>query len=758
MLKYLLSAILIIPFIGFAQNSQDTIATQQDSEFIALKDSLKAKQDRTDYMLFEGKYDSVILTSIDNIKFAENIGDIDAAFYSRYMMGASFLYLKDFKNAHDYADSYLEFAEKSKDPFKIARAYNFLGALYLSEKKYDSALPYFQKALPISLKRKDTLEVSMIYYNLSESYLNQGDKNKAQLYFEKAKQGIEAMKFQGLTTEMNLLLGKLNLSSNNPEEAIVNFREAIAFAQKGNYIDDNLIEAYKEYSIALFDIGDFKEAFLVRKKFDSLTSVQFEKEKLMAIQNAAAQFSVNEYKKQAHQAELEKKLISEKVLLRNLLLYFFIGAVILMGLFLIILYISHRGRKKLTLTLKEKNQQYLKAKQKSEKLALAKSKFFSTVSHELRTPLYGVIGLTSVLLEDESLKTHQSDLKNLKFSADYLLALINDVLQISKLESNTLEEIRAPFDLKDSVQSIVSSFQYALVQNKNKLHVEISENIPNTIVGDRVRLSQILMNLVGNAIKFTTNGDIYITAKEETISENEITIHFSIKDNGIGIPKEKQKAIFEEFQQVDSDDFKIQGTGLGLTIVKKLLEASNASIKLKSKEGEGSTFSFTLSFHILKHLLQNKILDDNNVLNGKKILVVEDNRINQIVTKKILENHGIICDIAESGDIAIEKIRLNNYDLVLMDINMPGKDGIETTKEVRKFNKIVPILALTAIEVEEMKNKIEASGMNDIIVKPYETDKFLKIILNNLNDAEEDMFYPHKSSSVENKKSQVKNT
>ena len=697
-------------------------------------------QDRTDKRFFEGKYDSVILTSIDNIRFAEQIGDTEAAYYSRYMMGAAFIYLKDFKNAHEYADAYLEYAEKTKNEFNIARGYNLIGALYLTEKKYDSALPFLKKALPLSLKRKDTLEASMVYYNLSESYLNKGEKKKAQLYFNKAEEGIDALKFKGFTTEMNLLAGKLKLASNQPMEAIENFREAISFAEEGKYIDDNLIEAYKEYSIALFEVGDFKEAFLVRKKFDSLTQIQFEKEKLMAIQNAAAQFSVNEYKKQARQAELEKKLLSEKALLSNILLAFFIGAAILMGIFLVILYISHRGRKKLTLTLKEKNQQYLKAKQKSEKLALAKSKFFSTVSHELRTPLYGVIGLSSVLLEDESLKSHRADLKNLKFSADYLLALINDVLQISKLESNTLEEMRVPFDLRELTQSIVSSFQYALVQNKNTLHVNISDNIPNTIIGDRVRLSQILMNLVGNAIKFTTNGNIYITAQEKSISENGVDIQFSIEDNGIGIPKGKQKAIFEEFQQVDSENFKIQGTGLGLTIVKKLLEASNSSIKLKSEPGKGSTFSFTLKFEIIKHLLQDKVLGDNNILTGKRILVVDDNRINQIVTKKILENNGMIAVIAENGDTAIAKLQTEIFDLVLMDINMPGKDGIETTQEIRKFDQITPIVALTAIEVEEMRTRIETSGMNDIIVKPYDTDKFLKIILSNLVDEEDLVF------------------
>ena len=727
-------------FTGFTQYSTDTILAQDKEELQILKDSLKARQDRTKNMFFEGKYDSVILTSIGNIRLAENIGDLEAAFYSRYMIGASFIYLKDFKNAHTFGNDYLKFAEKSKDDFNIARAYNFMGALYFTEKKYDSALPFFQKALPLSLKSKDTLEASIVYYNLSESYLYQGDNKKARWFFQKAKQGIGAMKSEVLVTEMNLLQGRLNLSLNRPNEAIENFKDAIAYAEEKNYIDDYLIEAYKEYSAALFVIGEYKEAFLVSKKFDSLNEIQFEKERLMAIQNAAAQFSVNEYKKQALQAETEKKLISEKALLSNILLYFFIGAAIILGLFSIILYISHQGRKKLTLTLKEKNQLYLKAKEKSEKLAVAKSKFFSTVSHELRTPLYGVIGLSTALLENESLKNHQEDLKNLKFSADYLLALINDVLQISKLESNTLEVMKAPFILKELVQSIISSFQYALIQNNNKIYVEISENIPETIFGDRVRLSQVLMNLISNAIKFTNNGNILISAQEESISENEVKIKFKIQDEGIGIPKEKQKSIFEEFQQIESNDFKTQGTGLGLSIVKKMLEASNSSISLKSEAGKGSTFSFILSFQILEDLLLDTELDDYNILKGKRILIVDDNGINQIVTKRTVENHGMICEIAENGDIAIEKLKLQTFNLVLMDINMPGKDGIETTKEIRSFDKLTPIIALTAIEAKEIWERIETSGMNDIIVKPYNTDKFLKIIFNHLNKEEETVY------------------
>jgi len=459
----------------------------------------------------------------------------------------------------------------------------------------------------------------------------------------------------------------------------------------------------------------------------------------MAIQNAAAQFGANEYKKQAKQAELEKELISEKVKRSRTLMYLFIGAAIVMGLFSIYIFRSSRRTKKLTLTLRKKNQQYLKAKEKSEKLAVAKNKFFSTVSHELRTPLYGVIGLTSLLMEDKSLKNHEADLKNLKFSADYLLALINDVLQISKLESNTYDEIKAPFDLHELIKAIEISFEYILIQNKNKLHVQVSKNIPEIIIGDRLRLSQILMNLLGNASKFTNNGDIYLSVNEERINEDEISISFAVKDTGIGIPKDKQKVIFEEFQQIESKDYKLHGTGLGLSIVKKLLDASKATINLESDLNTGTTISFAITYQIGKETYKEKIIRPEVVLKNAEILIVDDNRINQIVTKKILENQGVICSIASNGYDAVKMIKESQYDLILMDINMPGINGIETTQIIREFNQSLPILALTAIEVDEMREKIMKSGMNDIIVKPYDLDKFLRIILNNLNQEEPEL-------------------
>jgi CheY-like chemotaxis protein len=394
---------------------------------------------------------------------------------------------------------------------------------------------------------------------------------------------------------------------------------------------------------------------------------------------------------------------------------------------------AYRKRKELYQALKEKNKEYLAAKDKSEQLARAKSNFFSTVSHELRTPLYGVIGLSTILLEDEKLKSHKKDLKSLKFSADYLLALINDVLQINKLDSNKAENDVSTINIREFVESIVSSFEYMRLQNKNKLHIEIDKGVPVLLSGNAIRLSQVLMNLIGNACKFTEDGDISVQISTLTASDERTTLQFVVKDTGIGIPKEKQDGIFNEFQQVDALHYNYQGTGLGLPIVKKLLGLSNSEISLESDLGQGAKFSFPYDFEIPEQVEQEKKFSPVNtqVLKGKRILIVEDNRINQIVTKKILEKHEIHCELSENGEEAVAKVQKDAFDLVLMDINMPVMNGMDATKMIRKFNKTIPIVALTAVEVEEIRYNIYNAGMNDIIVKPYDVTKFIQIVLKN---------------------------
>jgi CheY-like chemotaxis protein len=382
----------------------------------------------------------------------------------------------------------------------------------------------------------------------------------------------------------------------------------------------------------------------------------------------------------------------------------------------------------------------VEAKVEAERLTSLKTKFFSTISHELRTPLYGVIGLTSILLEDKSLSKHEEDLKSLKFSADYLLALINDVLQMNKMESNLLDLENVAFNINDLMRSIVKSFEFTRLQNKNTIHLELGENSNTNLIGDKVRLSQVLMNLVGNAMKFTERGDIWIKTQLVETSEATSKFYFEIKDNGSGISKQNGKIIFEEFSQLQSSNYNYQGTGLGLPIVKKLLVLFNSEIKLDSKEGLGSTFSFEINFEngdLSKSDVTNEKqeLDIESIMASgeKRILVVDDNRINQVVTKKILEQQQFVVELCDNGIDAIELVKNQEFEMVLMDVNMPGISGLEATQRIRKFNKEIPVIALTAMEIDEIREEIFEAGLNDIIVKPYDTARFYQVIFKNLS-------------------------
>ena len=449
---------------------------------------------------------------------------------------------------------------------------------------------------------------------------------------------------------------------------------------------------------------------------------------------SSAQFQLDEYRKDVEAAEYQNTL-QQQVMESQRKMNIFLFILALGGLMVaVMIYLAYRKRKQLVAELRHKNNEYLLAKEEVEQMAQAKSRFFSTVSHELRTPLYGVIGLSTLLLEDESLKNHEGDLKSLKFSADYLLALINDVLHINKIDSKSSEEELSFFDLRELIRTIVASFEYMRVQNDNDIHIEIDTEIPDKIRGNSVRLSQVLMNLIGNACKFTESGKIHVIAELTESDDVSAGIRFSIHDTGVGIPEEKQEEIFEEFSQGESMNYEYQGTGLGLPIVKKLLALSNSRIELESEPGKGSVFSFELTFesHHQSSDKDESPLLDTRLFRGKRILIVEDNRINQTVTRKILEREEVVCAVAENGEVAVEMAQQSKFDLILMDINMPVMDGYQSTRRIREFDKYVPIIALTAVEVEEVRYKIYDCGMNDIVVKPYDITKFSQTVLKHL--------------------------
>ncbi len=397
-----------------------------------------------------------------------------------------------------------------------------------------------------------------------------------------------------------------------------------------------------------------------------------------------------------------------------------------------------------TQKLLEREQDLLKAKEEAEKSSHAKAEFLSIMSHEIRTPMNAVVNLTNYLLEDDPDERQVENLSILKFSANNLLAIINDVLDFNKIESGKIEFEAIEFDLL----GLLDSIHYGMSANANKKNIhfflDAGINLSQMLIGDPNRLTQILNNLISNAIKFTEKGQVKMTLTVEEETNEAITLRFDIKDTGIGISEEEKKYIFNMFTQAASDTTrKYGGTGLGLAITKKLLELQNSAIKLTSEVGKGATFSFVLNFGKGGSLSKERIMGApkeqlGKELKGAKVLAVEDNLVNVLVVKKFLEKWGVDFTHAADGLEAIEKINEQQFDLILMDIHMPNMDGYAATKIIRAkkdgYHEFIPIIALTASALMDNKERIYEAGMNDIVVKPFQPTELYNVLVKYLVD------------------------
>ena len=369
-------------------------------------------------------------------------------------------------------------------------------------------------------------------------------------------------------------------------------------------------------------------------------------------------------------------------------------------------------------------------KEKAEKAFKSRNEFLSTVSHELRTPLNAIIGITHLLIEDNPKKSQENYLTSLQFSGEYLLDFINQILEYNKLESGHFQVENSNFSIFELAKKIEKSLIAQAKSKNDSLQFEIDSEIPNNLISDHVKLSQILLNLITNAIKFTDNGEVKVSIKLLSINKHVVFIYFEVSDTGIGIPEDKLEAVFESFSQGSVEiNRKYGGTGLGLNIVKKLVEILGGKIKLESKIGQGTTFSFVLNFTIGDEIpfFQGKKYDPSKLAN-KQILLVEDNKINQMVIRKMLENKKMICSVAETGEEGVELAKNKNYDLILMDIHLPGISGTTATENIRIFDKETPIVALTAISLDENREMLLSFGMNEVITKPFNPEDFYRVI------------------------------
>jgi len=545
----------------------------------------------------------------------------------------------------------------------------------------------------------------------------------------------DAYEKEFLMTRANLGLARLHEERREFDESIKYANDALSLAEKNNFSKE-LVTLNELLGRSYENVSRYDYSLRHNQKLMAIKDSVFTIEKLKAEAKTADRIQFESMTEEIKKQDARIEELNESASRSEITAILTSAFLTIISLLAVSLFRNNQIKLKTNDLLQVKNKELQAARDAAVQAMEAKTNFLSTVSHELRTPLYAVTGLTHILLEENPSEHQKDHLKSLKFSGDYLLNFINDILQINKIEAEKLEPLAIEFNLKKVLTDVITQLQQNAKQKNTELILDFDDDIPKQLLSDPIKLSQIFINLVGNAIKFTEDGYVKIIAKQLRNSDGVSNIYFEIQDNGIGIPPEKQKNIFDSFDQGSVQiNREYGGTGLGLSIVKSLLGLFDSDIALVSEEGKGSTFYFEINMKV-KEVQAEEILFEpeskNYELEGLHVLVVEDNKINQVITSKMLSKRGVTCDIANNGFEAVDLAKANAYDGILMDIHMPGISGVEATTQIRQFDSTIPIVALTAISLDDSVETFYAAGCNAVVTKPFKPELFYQKIGENI--------------------------
>ncbi|GGG41604.1 ATP-binding protein [Bizionia arctica] len=717
----------IILLLSFSVSSQSTI--DEDSETIQNTIDYRIDQAQKDirknaYFEAQEKYDEALKLAI-KIDNQKSIGII----YSK--IGKLQYIIEEPDEAIKSLIKANEVQRFAKDDINLAETYKTLGNVYTSKKQYQQALDYYKSAKTLFEQEDLTNFVAEVLLNEGITYINLKDYPNAQAHLLKSAVLAKRYDLDKIVSSSKINLGIALINLGETEDALKQANEGVNIAIKNNF-NNVLNDGYLVLSDLNQETGNYKLANEYLRKHmtlnDSLLSIKRnsssqEKRMQLLIDNQT------EYQKK-QLADLEEQKAANN--LNKLTTILSIALITILSLLTLSLYKNNNIRLKTNNMLHKKNAELIVSKEKAELASKTKANFLSTVTHELRTPLYAVTGLTNMLLEEDPKPNQIQHLKSLKFSGEYLLTFINDILQINKIEANKVDIEPEAFSLKKKMTNIIAALNNSANDNNVKIHLEYDQNLPENFMADQIKISQILINLVGNAIKFTKDGDIWVRAIRTEETDKIFNVRFEIEDNGIGISEEKQNQLFESFSQGSIQiNRKYGGTGLGLSIVKGLIQILKGTISLQSELGKGSKFIFEIPLKyaekVEKQVVRNYFKDINEIdLKDINILVVEDNKINQMITKKILSKMKLSCDVVDNGEDAVNMVKDKEYHVILMDIHMPGISGLEATRLIRTFNKEITIFALTAVTLEDKMHEFDEAGFDDIISKPFKQEDFEK--------------------------------
>ncbi|MBT8301182.1 MAG: response regulator [Maribacter sp.] len=673
------------------------------------------------------------LISLDKAAaLAEENKDVKTLIDSYHMFALLYLKLDKVKTTMFYWDRAKTLIKDVEYPYGDAIDKYIEAVLLFKENQNFRALFMLNEARQLNNDRNFFNNILLAEGNI---YLKLEKYESASKNFNSLVVNTDVYEKEYLATKANIGLARTNIELANFEEAAKYAENALTLANENVFLAE-VIESNQLLAESYEGLGRFKEALNTTRNLysakDSIFTIEKVKIETRTADEIHSENMAEEVKRQDKRIEELSKSANRSEITAILTSAF----LIIISLLAVSLYRNNQIKLKTNDLLHTKNSELQIARDEAVSAMEAKTNFLSTVSHELRTPLYAVTGLTHLLLEENPSENQKEHLKALKFSGDYLLNFINDILHINKIDADKLEPLIMEFNLKKVLIEVIDSLKQSAKENNTQIILDYDESIPSHLMSDPLKLSQIFMNLVGNALKFTKNGEVRVIAQMVHKEEEDVTLYFEVKDNGIGISKEQQQNIFEGFEQGSIQiNREYGGTGLGLTIVKSLLGLFHSQIELESDLDKGSSFFFELKIKCKDSLVDDipfEITQKNYKFEGLHLMIVEDNKINQVITKKMLSKKDITSDIASNGMDAIDLAKSKKYDAILMDIHMPGISGEEATIEIRKFDKTTPIIALTAISLDDSLESFYAAGCNDVVTKPFKPEVFYQKIGENI--------------------------
>lgn len=700
---------------------------------------------------FLGDYSTALEHNLKALKIFEELKDDNGIANSLINAGVAYRNVGNPDLALDYYNKAIDKSKQTGNHVTLVDAMISKGNIYWYGDENNKALYHYEEALHIIKSHpENTFNQSGVLNNIGNVYRKKGDYDNA---FMKYEQSLRLSQDVGDKNMIAITLKNIGVA----HQAAGNYKRAIRYLNESNALAEQIrlaavrLETLYELSNTYQKTGEFENALEYYREYSDLKESLAKEQTTnkMSLMELGHHLKDEAQRQTIREIDLSTKILKERNI-RNVIIFITLLAVSLMFILWTRYKLKLRTNQELKLLnadlekrveertrrLREENDRRKVAQEQAEQANETKNRFLANISHEVRTPINAIIGFCDLTIKSGIEDRHQTNLKRIKDSTQHLLALIKDVLDYSQIDYGKTELKGVTFNLKEILDSVINAFYLDAKSKKIKVSLELSDEIPEILIGDKDALRQIMYNLIGNAIKFTESGSVEIQVKpaDEPQENDRLKLLFSVKDTGIGISRTKQKLIFLDFtQEHDQASRKYGGAGLGLTISKHFIELMDGNIWVESEKGEGSNFMFTIVLKKDLRIKEKKMKEETKTNKKLHVLIAEDNLLNAQVITAFLSRLGHSSSVAVNGVEAVKELVDHEFDAVLMDIEMPEMDGLEATRVIRSGkeqvkNSQIPIIALTAHALKDYEDKSYNAGMNNYLTKPVDIEQLSMVL------------------------------